>query len=117
MVKISKRKYACRRADTSLSSIQFFKVMRGRDVTNRNIFHLRGMNLELTDDGGKPPFPNLASLPPNELEYALRWRDRFQHKAERQTPIAVLREFWEAQPRELEGVYVDNTLSLLSPHK
>ena len=74
-----------------------FKVMRGRDVTNRNVMHYRGINLRLNDDGGKSPFPRLSELGPGELEYALRYRDRFTSKCVGGKPIAVLREFWEDQ--------------------
>lgn len=51
--------------------------MIGRDVTGRNVMHRQGLNLEKSDDGGKPPFPRLDKLAPEELEYALRYRDRF----------------------------------------
>ena len=74
-----------------------FTVMWGRDVTNRNVMHYRGLNLQRHDDGGKPPFPRLSDLTPGELEYALRYRDRFSHKCVGGMPIAVLREFWEGQ--------------------
>ena len=88
--------------------------MRGRDVTNRNLFHLRGMNLEEADDGGKRPFPVLAHLEATELEYALQWRDRFIHKAKGQSPVAVLKEFWQDQAPNLEGVYQNNAHSNFS---
>ena len=74
-----------------------FKVMGGRDVTNRNVMHYRGVNLRLNDDGGKSPFPRLSELAPGELEYALRYRDRFVNKCVGGKPIAALREFWEEQ--------------------
>jgi hypothetical protein len=74
-----------------------FKVMCGRDVTNRNVMHYRGVNLRLNDDGGKSPFPRLSELAPGELEYALRYRDRFASKCVGGKPIAALREFWEEQ--------------------
>mmetsp|Transcript_19224 Transcript_19224/g.25036 ORF Transcript_19224/g.25036 Transcript_19224/m.25036 type:complete len:330 (-) Transcript_19224:97-1086(-) len=89
-----------------------FKVMRGRDITNRNAMHMRGLNLEIHDDNGKSPFPKLSKLSSNELEYALQYRDRFIAKTS--GPIAVLKEFWEEQEDSFEGVYKNNTLSLLS---
>ena len=74
-----------------------FKVMWGRDVTNRNVMHYRGINLRQHDDGGRRPFPRLSELEPGELEYALRYRDRFAHKCVGGAPVAVLREFWDDQ--------------------
>ena len=88
-----------------------FGVMRGRDVTNRNVMHHQGMNLERMDDGGQPPFPKLSDLAPGDLEYALRYRDRFRHLCEGGRPVAVLLEFWEAQDASLDGVYQDNPFS------
>lgn len=88
-----------------------FKVMRGRDVTNRNVMHRQGLNLEIKDDGGKSPFPNLSKLSPEELEYALRYRDRFISQSG--GAIAVLKEFWEEQETSLENVFYNNTLSKL----
>ena len=91
-----------------------FKVMRGRDVTFRNISHYRGKNLELVDDGGKSPFPKLSALESGELEYALRYRDRFHHKSKSGKPVAVLEEFWQEQERDLPvELGGENSLSLL----
>lgn len=89
-----------------------FQVFHGRDVTYRNILQSRGINLDSNDDGGKSPFPRLSKLEPSALEYALQYRDRFIHKSGGQ-PLAVLREFWEEQEAELEGVFRDNSLSKL----
>mmetsp|Transcript_44878 Transcript_44878/g.143774 ORF Transcript_44878/g.143774 Transcript_44878/m.143774 type:complete len:306 (+) Transcript_44878:59-976(+) len=88
-----------------------FAVMRGRDVTHRNVLHIRAMNLEEHDDGGRSPFPRLSKLSPTELEYSLQYLDRFISKGG--SPIAVVREFWEEQDVELEGVFSGNALSRL----
>ena len=37
-----------------------FSSHRGRDITQRNVLHHRGLNLDANDDGGVSPFPNLA---------------------------------------------------------
>ena len=74
-----------------------FRVMWGRDVTNRNVMHYRGLNLQRNDDGGKQPFPKLSELEPGELEYAFRYRDRFLKKCAGGAPVAVLQEFWDDQ--------------------
>ena len=89
-----------------------FPVFHGRDVTFRNILQSRGINLDSNDDGGKSPFPRLSKLEPSALEYALHYRDRFIHKAGGR-PLAVLKEFWEEQEAEFDGVFRDNTLSKL----
>jgi len=88
-----------------------FKSYYGRDVTQRNVLHMRGINLDANDDGGKSPFPRLSQLAPDELEFALQNRDRFIMKSG--GPIAVLKEFWEEQDREFAPVYSGNTLSRL----
>lgn len=88
-----------------------FSSYRGRDVTYRNVLHVRGVNLDNNDDGGKSPFPCLSKLASEELEYALQNRDRFISKSE--GAIAVLREFWEEQDKEIDGVFSGNTLSCL----
>ena len=75
------------------------------------MLHVRGINLDANDDGGKSPFPRLSQLTPAELEYALQNRDRLIHKCG--SPVAVLREFWEEQDASLEGVYQSNTFSKL----
>eukprot|EP00467_Chlorarachnion_reptans_P023505 CAMPEP_0114508426 /NCGR_PEP_ID=MMETSP0109-20121206/12594_1 /TAXON_ID=29199 /ORGANISM="Chlorarachnion reptans, Strain CCCM449" /LENGTH=335 /DNA_ID=CAMNT_0001687359 /DNA_START=406 /DNA_END=1413 /DNA_ORIENTATION=+ len=93
-----------------------FKVYRGRDVTKRHILHRRGVNLDANDDGGVSPFPRLTKVEPGELEYALRYRDRYMHKAKakgQNGPVAVLREFWEEQDESLKGVFEGNTFSKL----
>ena len=89
------------------------RLWRGRDVTFRNIVHYRGMSTDKHDDGGKSPFPQLSKLEAGELEYALRYRDRFLHKAKYQRPIAVLKEFCEEQEKDFEGVFSQNSLSQL----
>ena len=88
-----------------------FNVYRGRDITQRNVLHMRGVNLDTNDDGGKSPFPRLSKLAPHELEYALQNRDRLIQKSP--PPVAVLQEFWQEQESSLEGVYEGNTLSKL----
>jgi hypothetical protein len=92
---------------------EFFSCYHGRDITFRNVLHSRGINMEENDDGGKSPFPRLSQLEPSALEYPLRYRDRFIRKSAAKGPIAVLREFWEEQEKELEGVFSNNTLSKL----
>ena len=87
-----------------------FSSYRGRDVTFRNLLHLRGINIDANDDGGQSPFPNLAQLTSAELEYCLQNRDRLMHKSEG-GPVAVLREFWEEQDYELKGIFSGNSLS------
>lgn len=86
--------------------------MWGRDVTFRNVLHMRGLNLEKNDDKGRSPFPKLSQLEPAALEYALQYRDRFMAKCVGGKPVAVLREFFGEQDEEaLEGVFSGNTLS------
>jgi len=82
--------------------VPLLKAYKGRDVTMRNVLHVRGINLDSNDDGGVS-FPRLSQLAPIELEYALQAG----------VPIAVLREFWEGQEKELSGVFQDNSLSKL----
>eukprot|EP00811_Abedinium_folium_P037278 NODE_9908_length_1391_cov_5.334652.p1 GENE.NODE_9908_length_1391_cov_5.334652~~NODE_9908_length_1391_cov_5.334652.p1 ORF type:complete len:312 (+),score=55.25 NODE_9908_length_1391_cov_5.334652:131-1066(+) len=84
---------------------------RGRDITKRNILHYRGINLERNDDGGVSPFPRLSQLPGEELEYALQYLDHLLHKAG--MPVAALREFWEEQEVDVQGLFRENTLSRL----
>ena len=72
-----------------------FPVYRGRDVTFRNCLQRRGINLDVNDDGGVSPFPQLVDLEPHVLEYCLQYRDRFIAKAG--NPVAVLEEFWAEQ--------------------
>ena len=85
----------------------------GRDITFRNILQARGINMDTNDDGGKSPFPRLSQLEPSALEYALRYRDRYIHKAGDVGPVAVLKEFWEEQEAEAPGIFTSNTLSKL----
>ena len=89
-----------------------FSSYRGRDVTFRNLLHVRGINIDANDDGGVSPFPRLSQLTPAELEYCFQNRDRHMHKSEG-GPVAVLREFWEEQDFELVGVYSGNSFSRL----
>ena len=43
--------------------VPVFRSYRGRDVTMRNVLHVRGINLDATDDGGVS-FPRLSLAPP-----------------------------------------------------
>jgi len=88
-----------------------FVAMRGRDVTYRNAIHRRGLSASKHDDGGVSPFPRLSQMAPEEREYALRYRDFFTAKCKK--PVAVLKEFWEEQETEVEGLFSGNTLSKL----
>jgi len=88
-----------------------FKSHYGRDITQRNALQARGVSLDQNDDGGKSPFPRLSQMAPEELEYALRYRDRCIHHTS--GPIAVLLEFWQEQDVEFKPVYSQNTLSRL----
>lgn len=88
-----------------------FSSFRGRDVTFRNAIHRRGLSTDTHDDGGKSPFPRLSQMVPEEREYALRYRDYFFAKAG--APVAVLKEFWEEQEKEVAGLFSGNTLSKL----
>ena len=91
--------------------VPIFRVYRGRDITQRNLLHHRGINLDENDDRGRSPFPRLSALSPVELEYVLQNRDRLIAKSP--PPVAVLREFWEEQEAELDGVFRDNAMSRL----
>ena len=53
---------------------EMFSAFHGRDCTNRNMMHRRGMNLEKHDVGFV--VPDLLKADQEEIEYALRWRDR-----------------------------------------
>ncbi len=78
-----------------------FSVFRGRDVTERNVMHAQGINLDANDRGGVPPFPRLATLmeeDPLAFHYAVQYRDRFIAKAG--APVAALAEFWADQRRQ-----------------
>ena len=82
-------------------------------MTFRFILQFRGINLDANDDGGKSPFPVLSKVEPPALEHALRYRDRCIHRSGDVGPVAVLKEFWEEQENEVEGLFVGNTLSKL----
>ena len=77
----------------------------------RNILQRKGINMDAHDNFGTSPFPNLADLDAVVLEYVLQWRDRFIFKSKGQAPVAVLKEFWEEQKPNLDGVFTGNTLS------
>ena len=88
-----------------------FKVYRGRDITYRSVLHVRGVNLDANDDGGVSPFPRLSELNSGELEYSRQHLDRLIAKSVGGRPVAVLREFWEEQEKDLDGVWHDNAMS------
>ena len=90
-----------------------FKAYRGRDITYRGILHVRGVNLDANDDGGVAPFPRLSQLSSAELEYARQHLDRLIAKSVGGRPVAVLREFWEEQERDFDGMWRDNSMSKL----
>jgi hypothetical protein len=55
----------------------FFGSQRGRDLTARYIRNWNGISMDDNDDMGKPPYPNLDKLSPEELEFVNQWFDQF----------------------------------------
>lgn len=49
----------------------------GRDITARMLRHLRGISLDLNDDFGLPPYPDLSELNDEEREYLWQWMDNY----------------------------------------
>jgi hypothetical protein len=72
----------------------FFKSSHaGRDITNRNVLHFNGKNLEEHDTDDRP-FPVVAQLSRAEHLYALSWLDYVLSKGE---VVARLAPFWDRQ--------------------
>ena len=86
---------------------EFFSTFHGRDVCYRNVLHRRGVSLDKNDD--PTILPKIDTLQPEELEYALRYRDRFLAKAG--MPVALLRDFWEKQEGDFLPVFKNNIYS------
>ena len=61
-------------------------------------FH--GIPMDANDDAGQPPYPILAQLSENELEYVTRWLDHYELSADGASKTAFLgyvKEFKEQQ--------------------
>jgi len=86
---------------------EFFKSFHGRDVCYRNVLHRRGISLDKNDD--PTILPKIDLLQSEELEYALRYRDRFFSKAG--MPVALLKDFWEKQDKDFLPVFKNNIYS------
>ena len=60
----------------------------GRDLTARCLRHFRGepistgVNVIKDDDMGRPPYPDLKQIKPDEVEYLYNWLDHYLEKGE-----------------------------------
>ena len=57
----------------------FFDSHRGRDITARQLRHLRGVQADMgeNDDKGRPPYPNEKTMDPDEYDYLWQWLDYY----------------------------------------
>ena len=55
----------------------FFKTHRGRDITARQLRHLRGVQADMgeNDDMGRPPYLDEKKMDPEEYDYLWQWID------------------------------------------
>ena len=56
----------------------YFNKHKGRDITSRVLMQVHGIGLDANDDGGAPPYPLVASMTEEELEYVTNWLDYYQ---------------------------------------
>jgi len=69
---------------------------KGRDFTSRVLMHFNGIPIDENDDDGMPPYPLVAELSTNELEYLTNWLDYYQVGRQGEL-IGFLKEFREQQ--------------------
>jgi len=77
----------------------WFGSHKGRDITTRTLMQFHGIPLDDNDDGGQPPYPLLANLTDEEVEYITNWLD-FYHAGrsdKNAEMIGFLKEFKEQQ--------------------
>ena len=60
----------------------FFSSHLGRDLSARSLRHFRGEPLDKNDDMGRPPYPILDKIKPEEVEYLYNWLDHYLEKGE-----------------------------------
>ena len=54
----------------------------GRDLSSRSLRHFRGEPTDKDDDMGRPPYPVLDNIKPEEVEYLYNWLDHYLEKGE-----------------------------------
>ena len=54
----------------------------GRDLSSRSLRHFRGEPTDKDDDMGRPPYPVLDNINPEEVEYLYYWLDHYLEKGE-----------------------------------
>jgi hypothetical protein len=84
---------------------------RGRDLTARQSRQWRGISLDQDDDFGATPFPSLAKIPPDELEFVKQWFDHYLQNAK---VVGYLVEFREQLEREREAAGGDPSAPLIA---
>ena len=52
---------------------------RGRDITARQLRHLKGVQADMgdADDKGRPPYPNEKTMSQEEYDYLWQWMDYY----------------------------------------
>ena len=78
----------------------WFKAHRGRDITTRVLMQFHGIPMDDNDDAGRPPYPILDELSPDELEYVTRWLDHYHLSPDgtsKKNFLGYLKEFKDQQ--------------------
>ena len=80
----------------SVPTVANFSSHKGRDMTSRALMQHHGIGLDANDDGGAPPYPLVASLSEEELEYITCWLD-YYHVGKGGQLVGFHKEFREQQ--------------------
>eukprot|EP00755_Sulcionema_specki_P029773 Sspe_Gene.92870::Locus_65634_Transcript_1_1_Confidence_1.000_Length_1234::g.92870::m.92870 len=75
----------------------YFASHTGRDITTRALMQLAGLGLDDNDDAGRPPYPIISSLTPEQVEYISTWLDHYLNRAKGATAVGFLAEFRSQQ--------------------